>query len=105
MTFVGIDISKKTLEVAALGEAGEPKHRQFSNTQAGHAELTLWLKDAQDCRIVFEATGSYHERLARALRLLEAHFSIVNPAQTSCFLKSQHRRNKTDKADAVMLAV
>ena len=105
MTFVGIDVSKKTLDAAALGDAGELEHRQFGNTQAGHAELGLWLKGFAACRIVFEATGSYHQRLARALGLLGAHFSVVNPAQASYFVKSQQRRNKTDKADAVMLAV
>ena len=105
MVYVGIDVSKKTLDVAALGEAGEVTHQQFSNTQTGHAELELWLKDFTVCRIVLEATGSYHERLVQALGVMGAHFSVVNPAQTSYFVRSQHRRNKTDKADAVMLAV
>lgn len=105
MVFIGIDVSKSTLDVAALCEAGEVKHQQFSNTQAGHAELGLWLKDFAVCRIVLEATGSYHERLAQALGVMGAHFSVVNPAQTSYFVRSRHRRNKTDKADAVMLAV
>lgn len=105
MTFVGIDVSKKTLDVAALCGAGELRHRQFSNTQAGHAELASWLAGFEACRIVLEATGSYHERLAQALELMGAHFSVVNPAQTSYFVRSQHRRNKTDKADAMMLAV
>ena len=31
--------------------------------------------------------------------------SVLNPAQVSYFVKSQHRRNKTDKADALWLAV
>ena len=105
MVYVGIDVSKSALDVAALCEAGEIRHQRFSNTQAGHAELNLWLKGLGVCHIVFEATGSYHERLAQALGVTEAPFSIVNPAQTSYFVRSQHRRNKTDKADAVMLAV
>ena len=105
MVYVGIDVSKKTLDVAALGEAGEVTHQQFSNTQAGHAKLGLWLEDFTACRVVLEATGSYHERLAQALEVIGVPFSVVNPAQTSYFVRSQHRRNKTDKADAVMLAV
>ena len=105
MVYVGIDVSKSTLDVAALCEAGEVIHQQFSNTQTGHAELSVWLEDFTPCCIVLEATGSYHERLAQALEVTGAYFSIVNPAQTSYFVRSQHRRNKTDKADAVMLAV
>lgn len=105
MTFIGIDVSKKTLDVAALIATGELRHHQFCNSHEGHTALFSWLKDFGVCRIVLEATGSYHERLAQALDVLGAHFSIVNPAQTSYFVRSQHRRNKTDKADAVMLAV
>ena len=105
MVHIGIDVSKKTLDVAALSEAGEVEHRQFNNTSQGHVALGSWLKDFSECRIVLEATGSYHERLAQALEAIGAHFSVVNPAQTSYFVRSQHRRNKTDKADAVMLAV
>ncbi len=33
------------------------------------------------------------------------YVSVLNPAQVSYFVKSQHRRNKTDKADALWLAV
>lgn len=105
MTFIGIDVSKKTLDVAALYEAGEIKYQKFSNTQTGYTALGAWLGDFEACHIVLEATGSYHERLAQALTVLGVHFSVVNPAQTSYFVRSQHRRNKTDKADAVMLAV
>ena len=63
MTFIGIDVSKKTLDVAALCEAGEIKHQKFSNTQAGYTALGSWLGDFEACQIVLEATGSYHERL------------------------------------------
>lgn len=105
MTFIGIDVSKRTLDVAALIETGEVRHHQFRNSHEGHTALGSWLKDFGVCRIVLEATGSYHERLAKALQLMGTHFSVVNPAQTSYFVRSQHRRNKTDKADAVMLAV
>ena len=62
------------------------------------------LRALQLAALSLEATGAYHQRLARALGLLGAHFSVVNPAQASYFVKSQQRRNKTDKADAVMLA-
>lgn len=105
MTFIGIDVGKRTLDVAALIETGEVRHHQFCNNHAGHTALGSWLDSFGVCRIVLEATGSYHERLAQALQVLGAHFSVVNPSQTSYFVRSRHRRNKTDKADALMLAV
>ena len=77
MTFIGIDVSKKTLDVAALYEAGEIKYQKFSNTQTGYTALGAWLGDFEACHIVLEATGSYHERLAQALTVLGVHFSVV----------------------------
>lgn len=93
------------IDVAVVCEAGDIQHRQFNNTSQGHAVLGSWLKNFASCHIVLEATGSYHERLAQSLEAIGAHFSVVNPAQTSYFVRSQHRRNKTDKADALMLAI
>ncbi len=39
MTFVGIDISKRTLDVAALLPTAEIKRVQIQNTFSGHTQL------------------------------------------------------------------
>ena len=44
MTFVGIDVSKRSLDVAALLGTGEVQRRKFSNTSLGHHELITWLE-------------------------------------------------------------
>lgn len=105
MTFVGIDVSKLTLDVAIISEGGEIQHGRFDNGQAGQVELLDWLEGLPCCRIVLEATGSYHRQLVQSLEGAGQHVSVVNPAQVSYFVKSQNRRNKTDKADALMLAI
>lgn len=105
MSFIGIDVSKKTLEVAALCEEGELQRQSFDNSVSGHEALVLWLKGMSAQKVVMEATGSYHQRLQQCLQTAELPVSVVNPAQVSYFVKSQQRRNKTDKADALMLAV
>ena len=105
MTFVGIDVSKLSLDVAALLNTGEVLRGKFGNTSQGHGELLSWLERFPNCRVALEATGSYHQRLAATLQDKPVAVSVLNPAQVSYFVKSQHRRNKTDKADALWLAV
>lgn len=104
MTFVGIDVSKRALDVAAILPCAEIRRVQFQNTSSGHARLHSWLEAFNDCHIVMEATGSYHQRLEQVLQNKHA-LSVLNPAQVSYFTKSQHRRNKTDEADALILAM
>jgi transposase len=105
MTFVGIDVSKLNLDVAALATTGEVQRTEFENTAQGHVELLGWLERFSNCRVALEATGSYHHRLTVMLQDHSVHVSVLNPGQVSHFVKSQHRRNKTDKADALWLAV
>ena len=105
MWFVGIDVSKATLDAAALSEAGEIHHSKTENTAQGHDELVQWLKRFPDPLVPLEATSAYHRSLVAALQSAGLHVSVLNPAQASYFVKSQHRRNKTDKADAMWLAV
>lgn len=105
MTFVGIDVSKADLDVAALAMTGEVQQETFENTAQGHTELLGWLERLPDCRVAVEATASYHQRLTSSLQEHDVYVSVLNPGQVSHFVKSQHRRNKTDKADALWLAV
>jgi transposase len=105
MVYIGIDVSKATLDVAALLTTGEVQRERFRNSLQGHTELLGWFERFPDCRVAVEATASYHQRLTSSLQEHEVYVSVLNPAQVSYFVKSQHRRNKTDKADALWLAV
>ncbi len=58
MTFVGIDVSKLSLDVAALLDTGEIHWGKFGNTPEGHNELLTWLEFFPNCRLALEATGS-----------------------------------------------
>ncbi len=105
MTYVGIDVSKASLEVATLAVTGEVQHAKFENTAQGHDALLGWLGHLPDNRVVVEATATYHRQLTSTLQGHGVYVSVLNPRQVSHFVKSQHRRNKTDKADALWLAV
>ena len=106
--WVGIDVAKSKLDVALLDERGKIKSHVFANDAKGHAALVAWLRDragaAAQMRVCMEATGPYGE--APAIALAEAGFvvSVVNPARIKGFAQSELVRNKTDRADAALLA-
>ncbi len=104
---VGIDVSKLKLDVCvAVGT--KFKYKVVKNTRSGHAELIAWLlqrKLPSDVPVVLEATGPYSEAAATALADAGWRVSVVNPARVKGFAQSQLSRNKTDKADAKLLAL
>lgn len=103
--YLGIDISKLTFDVALL-KANKLKHKKFNNNQKGFEALKAWLEKfaAQPVHACMEATGRYGEALATYLFDQGMRVSVVNPARIKGFAKSQLARNKTDKADANLIA-
>jgi len=100
-TFVGIDVSKKSLDVATL-PAGNP--RTFSHDAKGRRQLLEQLPQPGTCLIVVEATGGY-ERLLVAELVTAAHLvAVVNPRQVRDFAKGLGILAKTDRIDAVVIA-
>jgi transposase len=104
---VGIDVSKLKLDVCVV-DGTKFKYKVVKNTRSGHAELIAWLvqrKLPADVPVVLEATGAYSEAAATALADAAWRVSVVNPARVKGFALSQLSRNKTDKADAKLLAL
>ena len=99
--YVGIDISKPTLDVASYPD-GEVK--QFSNHNKGHKVLLKWLISIDVKNVIFESTGSYHQELQCFLGIHNIPFSLINPRQAKYFGEAMGKLAKTDKADALMLA-
>lgn len=122
--FLGIDVSKATLDVALLLEAPASKpqafntprsfkmrHRVFKNTAQGHEQLLVWLQDqgtlagnSGPVHACLEATGTYAESVARSLYEAGHLVSLVNPFMVRAFGQSQLKRTKTDRADAQLIA-
>lgn len=105
MWFVGIDVSKATLDVAALSEEGETDRLKVANNAEGHRKLSGWLERLDRPSVAVEATASYHRNVVSALQGAGLQVSVLNPAQANFFVRSQQRRNKTDRADALWLAI
>jgi transposase len=99
--FVGIDVSKKELEVA-IRPLEEPY--QVHNDEEGIAQLVWRMQQVSPTLIVMEATGGFEKLAANALGVAGEPVAIVNPRQARDFAKSLGRLAKTDKIDASMLA-
>ncbi len=105
-TYLGIDIAKKTFDVALLTADKNPKHRQFNNNTEGFLALDAWLRQqfVTELHACLEATGHYGNALARHLFDAGYQVSVVNPAGPNAFARAQLSRTKTDKADAIRIA-
>jgi len=103
---VGIDVSKKKLDICVIA-GNKVKTKVLRNTPAGHADLNDWLTQRAlpgATPVVLEATGPYSEKVAIALADAGWAVSVVNPARITGFSQSELSRNKTDKADAKLIA-
>jgi transposase len=99
--FVGIDVSRKTLDVA-VGVG--PAATTHPNTSDGHAAIVRLLLSAAPARIVLEATGGYERALLAELLAAGLPAFAVNPRQVRDFARAMGVLAKTDAIDAGVLA-
>jgi len=102
--FVGIDVSKLTLDVCLFSKKS---HSQFQNNDKGFKKLTKWIEKATSKRIselafCFEHTGLYSLPLSIYLEQNKVSFYVVSGllVKRSLGLK----RGKSDRIDAFDLA-
>ena len=100
MPYIGIDVSKATLDVA-VHDGATSVH---PNTPDGIAAVVALAVALRPQGIVLEATGTYHLPVAAALASAGLAVAIVNPGQVRQFARSTGQRAKTDRLDAQLLA-
>jgi transposase len=100
-TWVGIDLAKKSFDVAGL--AGRSVG-SLPNTSDGHQQLIKHLPAPGTCLIVVESTGGYERALVAALAMAGHLVAVVNPRQVRDFARSQGILAKTDRLDARVIA-
>lgn len=101
-SFVGIDVSKKSLDVCI----DQPLQRfTVDNTDEAVAALIQRLGKANVRLVVIEATGRYHRRLAAALLQAGVPVSVVNPQRAREFARALGKLEKSDPIDAESLAL
>lgn len=99
--FVGIDVSKRQLDVATRPETAS---FQVSNDDQGITALIQRLADLEPQLILLEASGGFETMAAASLRQAGLPAQIINPRQVREFARSTGKLAKTDKIDASVLA-
>jgi transposase len=100
-SFIGIDVSKKMLEVAV-----HDRETNFhcANLDSAFPTLIADLIALGPVLIVLEATGGYETAVTKALHRAGLPVVIVNPRQVRHFAKAVGQLAKTDRLDARVLA-
>jgi transposase len=100
-TFVGIDVSKDSLDVALAPDA---KPFEVTNDPDGIKTILDRLPAPDTCLVTLEGSGGY-ERLVVAELLQRGHrVAMANPRQVREFAKGLGILAKTDPIDATVLA-
>jgi len=99
--YVGIDVSKNTLDVMVrpIGT-----RQQQANDAAGIAQLVKQLRRLRPALVVCEATGGWERLLVGVLATAHLPIVVVNPRQVRDFAKATGRLAKTDRLDAEVIA-
>jgi transposase len=100
-SFVGIDVSKRKLDVTC---SHEPGGHTFAYTKAGLKQLLRFLKKQTPKLVCLEATGGYERALVEALHQCGFVVAVVNPRQIRDFARASNQLAKTDQIDARIIA-
>jgi transposase len=101
-SFIGVDVSKAQLDVGAL-----PSNElwSLSNEPKSMPGLIRRLRKLAPALVVMEATGGLEIPVAAALHSAGFPVVIVNPRQVREFARAVGQLAKTDKIDALLLAL
>jgi transposase len=99
--FVGIDVSKKSLDVAFFPEGESFK---VVNDEAGIADLVGKLLTMKPKLVVMESTGGYERDLSYALGAAKLPMAVVNARRVRQFAGATDKLAKTDTIDAKVIA-
>lgn len=98
---LGIDVSKKTLDIGFHGPEQKMVTGKFTNDLAGLKKLEKWTqkKGPTDFSVCLEATGRYSDLAAEFFFERGYRTHVVNPARIKAYRNSLQIRDKTDKID------
>ena len=105
--YVGVDVSKLTIDVTCINQAGENHYQCFDNTAAGFQRLNRWLQSLSSflyphTLFCLEHTGIYSRQLVDFLLLKGGKVWL----ESSLHLKRSMGlvRGKSDKIDSLRIA-
>jgi transposase len=105
--YVGIDISKLTMDVSIIHESGFRQYDYFQNSPSGFKKLDKWLVKTpgfsyQRAVICMEHTGIYTRQLIPFLLTRQARVWMESPLQIKKSIGMT--RGKSDKVDSYRIA-
>lgn len=103
---LGIDVSKKKLDVTLLFGKDQKRHKVFDNTSQGSHLLLEWTKryTQETLHVCTECTGIYDEAVAEFFYQAAHRVSRLNPMAVKAFGQSMMTRTKTDAKDSFVIA-
>jgi transposase len=105
--FLGIDVGKTDLFCHVI-HLSDSYSERFDNTEPGLIKLIAWLSNVAnpgETIACLEQTGHYAKPIAKTLSTLGlAGLHVVNPRCIKAFASRKLRRNKSDSADARLIA-
>ena len=106
MIYIGMDISKRTIDVQILKGEDNFEHHEVANDAGGWQELITIIKRKRHKKVhaCCEYTGAYYFGAAAALSEAGYHVSVVNPLTIKQYALQELTRNKTDSEDAKLIA-
>ena len=108
MLSIGIDVSKGKSTVCGMKPGGEIVYAPFEiqHTREGMSDLVSLLRGSgEEVRAVLESTGSYHCPVVAALLENGIFVSVVNSLRMKRFCSQSIRKVKTDRIDAMQIAL
>lgn len=105
MRYIGLDISKNTIDLQIMHDSKRFEHLRVANNADGHQTIIDHLQTLeQPVKACCEYTGIYYLGIATALHKANIPISVVNPYQIKQFAKMMLNKTKTDKQDAKLIA-
>lgn len=105
-TFIGIDVSKDSLDVSVLlDNETETENCKISNTKKAIVSLARRIAKYDTPLVVLEATGNYDAETVEVFHERQIATAVVNPRWIRNFAKSMGLLAKTDSIDARVIAL
>src|ERR1700689_1529957 len=96
-SFVGVDVSKKNLDVV-IRPSGE--YFQVPNSPEGHRQLIARLKPLDIGAIVLEPSGGWERPCTAALVDADLPVAVINPRRARDLARGLGKLAKNDRIDA-----
>lgn len=105
MRYIGLDISKDTIDMQVMHTNTQFAHLQVANNAQGYQAIIKCLQALDmPLKVCCEYTGIYYLGIATALHAANIPVSVVNPYQIKQFARMMLNKTKTDKQDAKLIA-